>query len=173
MPYEILNKKFRAAQKFLDREVALITSVSNELTACVSKPSVTVDEVSGLLDGISKKLTNMKRKVVCKEAHFFKRLTLPFPPPPPPPPPLPSHFKKLKAAECLDEEMESTKLCKARLDHLKSYASGEQMEVQKNIWRKARVDRMLVDHFLREGHYAAAIKLAESSKLEVVRVVVT
>lgn len=41
------------------------------------------------------------------------------------------------------------------------------MEVQKNVWRKARVDRMLVDHFLREGNYSAAIKLAESSKLEV------
>eukprot|EP00731_Ephydatia_muelleri_P020393 Em0013g120a len=132
VPYEILNKKFRASQKTLDREVALITNASNELTTCVSKPSATVEDVSGILDGISKKLTNMKRK----------------------------------AAECLDEELESTRLCRVRLDHLKSYASGEQAEVQKNVWRRARVDRMLVDHFLREGHYGAAIKLAESSKLE-------
>lgn len=77
-------------------------------------------------------------------------------------------FQPPQAAECLDEELESTRLCRVRLDHLKSYASGEQAEVQKNVWRRARVDRMLVDHFLREGHYGAAIKLAESSKLEVV-----
>ena len=71
MPYEILNKKFRASQKTLDREVALIANASNELTTCVSKPSVTVEDVSGILDGISKKLTNMKRKVVLQSPSFF------------------------------------------------------------------------------------------------------
>lgn len=37
----------------------------------------------------------------------------------------------------------------------------------KNAWRKTRVDRMLVDHFLRAGHYTAALRLAESSGIEV------
>ena len=63
--------------------------------------------------------------------------------------------------------MESSRLCKARVDHLKSFASGEQTEGMKNAWRKTRVDRMLVDHFLRAGHYNAALSLAESSGIEV------
>lgn len=44
---------------------------------------------------------------------------------------------------------------------------GEQTEGMKNAWKKTRVDRMLVDHFLRAGHYSAAIRLAESSGIEV------
>ena len=45
--------------------------------------------------------------------------------------------------------------------------AGEQTEGMKNAWKKTRVDRMLVDHFLRAGHYSAAIRLAESSGIEV------
>ena len=44
---------------------------------------------------------------------------------------------------------------------------GEQTEGMKNAWKKTRVDRMLVDHFLRAGHYSAALRLAESSGIEV------
>ena len=32
---------------------------------------------------------------------------------------------KRKAEECVEEELECTRLCKVRLDHIKSYASGE------------------------------------------------
>lgn len=72
-----------------------------------------------------------------------------------------------QAEECVDEEAEGSLLCKARLDHLKCYASGEQTEGMKNAWRQTRVDRMLVDHFLRAGYYTAAQKLTESSGIEV------
>jgi len=34
-------------------------------------------------------------------------------------------------------------------------------------WRKKRLDRMLVDHFLRSGYYNTAIKLARHSGIEV------
>ena len=67
----------------------------------------------------------------------------------------------------MEQELECTRLCKVRLDHLKSYTSGEQTEGMGNAWRKTRVDRMLVDHFLRAGHYSAAIRLSESSGIEV------
>ena len=72
-----------------------------------------------------------------------------------------------QATECVDEEAECSLLCKARLDHLKSYASGEQTEGMKTAWRQTRVDRMLVDHFLRAGYYTAAHKLSQSSGIEV------
>ena len=37
----------------------------------------------------------------------------------------------------------------------------------KKAWQKTRVDRMLVDHILRAGHYSAAMSLAESSGINV------
>ena len=63
--------------------------------------------------------------------------------------------------------MEASRLCLARLDHLKSYASGEQFDGVKAAWKKVRIERMLVDHFLREGHYASAITLAKTCDIEV------
>ncbi|CAI8047840.1 E3 ubiquitin-protein transferase MAEA [Geodia barretti] len=70
---------------------------------------------------------------------------------------------KRKATECLDDEAKCSQLCRARLDHLKSYPSGEQTDGMKTAWRQVRVDRMLVDHFLRAGYYTSAYKLSESS----------
>ena len=67
----------------------------------------------------------------------------------------------------MEEEAECSLLCKARLDHLMSYAAGEQTEGMKTAWRQNRVDRMLVDHFLRAGYYTAAYKLSKSSGIEV------
>lgn len=63
--------------------------------------------------------------------------------------------------------MEASRLCLARVDHLKAYASGEQFDGVKMAWKKVRIERMLVDHFLREGHYATAITLAKSCDIEV------
>ena len=37
----------------------------------------------------------------------------------------------------------------------------------KRTWQKSRVDRMLVDHLLRTGNYAAAQQLSDSSGVEV------
>ena len=39
----------------------------------------------------------------------------------------------------------------------------------KTAWRQVRVDRMLVDHFLRAGYYTSAYKLSESSGITVRR----
>ena len=71
--------------------------------------------------------------------------------------------------ECLEEEAKYSQLCKARLDHLKSYAAGDQTDGMRAAWRQVRVDRMLVDHFLRAGYYSSAFKLSESSGITVSR----
>ena len=44
---------------------------------------------------------------------------------------------KRKAEENTEEELDSTRLCKARLDHLKSYASGTVTFVAKSKFRLA------------------------------------
>ncbi|XP_064383762.1 E3 ubiquitin-protein transferase MAEA-like [Halichondria panicea] len=73
---------------------------------------------------------------------------------------------KRKAEEAVKEEVECVQACKTRLEHLKAYASGDQSDVAKSVWAKSREDRILVDHLLRQGHYSAALRLAQSSGTE-------
>ncbi|KAE8286331.1 Macrophage erythroblast attacher [Larimichthys crocea] len=99
VPYETLNKRFRAAQKNIDRET-------------------------------SHKLSALKRK----------------------------------AAESIQAEDESAKLCKRRIEHLKEHSSDQPASV--NLWKKKRMDRMMVEHLLRCGYYNTAVKLARQSGIE-------
>ena len=64
MPYEILNKRFRAAQKTIDREVSHAVNNTSELEKCLQKPAVTAGEVATVLSGLEEKLTLLKRKVI-------------------------------------------------------------------------------------------------------------
>lgn len=62
VPYETLNKRFRAAQKNIDRETSHVTMVVAELEKTLSGwPAV--DSVVSLLDGVVEKLSVLKRKV--------------------------------------------------------------------------------------------------------------
>jgi macrophage erythroblast attacher len=62
VPYELLNKKFRAAQKNIDREVSRIQSAANELEKCLQR-SATLNELTQALDNVADKLMLLKRKV--------------------------------------------------------------------------------------------------------------
>ena len=42
----------------------------------------------------------------------------------------------------------------------------DQSTVQEKQWRKVRLDRMLVEYFLRQGFYSTALELARSSGIE-------
>ena len=55
-------------------------------------------------------------------------------------------------------------VCKRRLEHLKEHASGNAGAVAQ--WRRRRLDRMLVEYFLRRGYYGAATRLAHTSDLK-------
>lgn len=69
VPYEILNKKFRAAQKVIDREVSLVVSATNDLTNSLGTVPVKVGEITGFLDGVVQKLQSLKRKVTYNATH--------------------------------------------------------------------------------------------------------
>jgi len=71
----------------------------------------------------------------------------------------------LQAEENIQEEIDTAKVCKRRVDHLKE--NDTQISMMAAQWRKKRLDRMLVDHFLRSGYYNTAIKLAQHSGIEV------
>ncbi|GBP60980.1 Macrophage erythroblast attacher, partial [Eumeta japonica] len=76
---------------------------------------------------------------------------------------------KRKASEAINEEMQVACMCKRRLDHLKEHANSladnNSSQSTMNQWRKVRLDRMLVDYFLRNGYYDAAKKLADATDM--------
>ncbi|XP_077466291.1 E3 ubiquitin-protein transferase MAEA isoform X1 [Stigmatopora argus] len=129
VPYETLNKRFRAAQKNIDRETSHVTMVVAELEKTLSSLPV-AHSVASLLDGVVEKLNALKRK----------------------------------AAESIQAEDESAKLCKRRIEHLKEHSSDQPASV--NLWKKKRMDRMMVEHLLRCGYYNTAVKLARQSGIE-------
>lgn len=132
VPYEILNKKFRAAQKTIDREVSYVQSVANELEKTIAAPSTPpIGEVTRLLGGMFERLQALKRK----------------------------------AGESIGEELQVGHVCKRRIEHLKEHSGSvlNQSEATVNQWKKTRLDRMVIEYFLRKGYYSTAQKLAQAS----------
>lgn len=73
---------------------------------------------------------------------------------------------KRKADESMLDEQDAAQVCKKRLDHLKEMFELPYSAAAMNVWRKKRLDRMLVDHLLRDGHYETAARLTKQSGLE-------
>ncbi|KAK6622260.1 hypothetical protein RUM44_002067 [Polyplax serrata] len=130
VPYELLNKKFRAAQKTLDREVSHVQAAALDLEKGLQDETVGAGEISRLLGGMVERLQVFKRK----------------------------------AEESISEELQAGYVCKRRLEHLKE-AVGDTNSATVAQWRRARLDRMLVEYFLRQGYYGSATCLAHSSQL--------
>ncbi|XP_049880767.1 E3 ubiquitin-protein transferase MAEA [Pectinophora gossypiella] len=137
VPYEVFNKRYRNAQRVLDVESRQVASISAEVEAATKKPVISTGEIDSLLGGMVEKLNSMKRK----------------------------------ASEAINEELQAAYVCKKRLEHLKEQASAlsepntPQTRTTLNQWRKVRLDRMLVDYFLRNGYYDSANKLADARGL--------
>lgn len=93
---------------------------------------------------------------------------------------------KRKAEESIFEELGAAYVCKRRLDHLKEFAAGPPAAATTTdvvatsgsspnnanatssagpAWRRRRLDRMLVEYFLRKGYYGTATRLANTSDL--------
>lgn len=131
VPYEILNKKFRSAQKVLDREVSHVTASLSDVEKMLGGP---VDRVS-----ITQQLDNIKEQLV---------------------------QLKSKGGESLIDETRIAEVTKKRADHLRGGCVEGETVTQEKQWRKVRLDRMLVEYFLRQGFYTTAIDLATSSGIE-------
>lgn len=136
VPYEILNKKFRTAQKTLDREVSHVQQVAVEIERNITENNVKTKDITKLLGGMVEKLQVLKRK----------------------------------AEESISEELQATNVCKRRIEHLKEHATltstGTVSQGVLNQWRHKRLERMIVEYFLRNGYYNAAINLAEKSNIK-------
>lgn len=130
MPYEILNKKFRIAQKTLDREYNHFQNATSELEKGLESNG-NAGELTRLLSGVVEKLQVLKRK----------------------------------SEESITEELSAGYVCKRRLDHIKNFMPlpSPNLELQlaaTNQWKQTRLDRMLIEHFLRLGYYESAEQLA-------------
>jgi hypothetical protein len=64
VPYEVLNKKFRAGQKTVDREVSHVQNSIQELEKSLFRSPVQVDQICSLIGVTVEKLQTMKRKVL-------------------------------------------------------------------------------------------------------------
>ena len=71
----------------------------------------------------------------------------------------------MQADESILDEMQAAHVCKRRIEHLKENETLSPAVA--NQWQKKRLDRMLVEYFLRSGYYTSAIKLAHQSGIEV------
>ncbi|XP_041985184.1 E3 ubiquitin-protein transferase MAEA [Aricia agestis] len=136
VPYEVFNKKYRNAQRVLDVEARHVSSSADSVDSAAKKGS-TAKEIDALLGGMVEKLTTMKRK----------------------------------ASEAITEEVQAAFVCKKRLEHLKEQAealadpNSPQVKTTMNQFRKVRLDRMIVDYFLRNGYYDSAARLADARGL--------
>ena len=70
-----------------------------------------------------------------------------------------------RSKECVSDELVAADALKRRIEHLKNgtIPSTPASEAQ---WKKTRVDRMLVEHFLRVGYYDTAVSLAKHFDIE-------
>ncbi|XP_046438766.1 E3 ubiquitin-protein transferase MAEA-like [Daphnia pulex] len=133
VPYEVLNKKFRAGQKTVDREVSHVQNSITELEKSLFRTPVQVDQICSLLGATVDKLQTMKRKV----------------------------------EEAISDELDAAQNCKRRVEHLKLGAVGiiptTDSSITYSLWKKTRVERYLVEHLLRAGHYNTAQKMVEQN----------
>ncbi|KAF0291995.1 Macrophage erythroblast attacher [Amphibalanus amphitrite] len=69
-----------------------------------------------------------------------------------------------ESEESICDELQSAELCRRRLQHLMEY--GSQSAGLLSQWKRQRLDRLLVDHFVRCGFYELAVNLARHSQIE-------
>lgn len=72
---------------------------------------------------------------------------------------------KRKAEESISDELSAVQACKRRLDHVRQSIvyvtpTPDLQQAYLNQWKQIRLDRMIVEHFLRLGYYDSAERLA-------------
>jgi len=128
VPYEVLNKRFRATQKVFDREASHVQASAADLERVVKESGASLDQIPSLLNQLEERLTGMRDKI----------------------------------DESVQEELDTVSSCKARVDHLMDgFRGGGNTD-----WKKTRLNRMLVEHFLRSGYYDSAVTLARTTGIE-------
>lgn len=83
---------------------------------------------------------------------------------------------KRKAEDSIQEELQAADNVRKRVQHLHSFMKDSEATIQtgdedglnavQKAWKKSRLNRMLIDHLLREGMYDTARKLSEDLRIK-------
>jgi macrophage erythroblast attacher len=141
VPYETLNKQYRNVQKAIDRDCSSL-----------SQSILSVEKFFKSVNADPTALIN-KTDIINSFNGVIEKLKA-----------IKQHSQELR-----NDEKDLMTLIKKRLDHLKDYNSSN-LIVNKNF-KRLRVDRMLIDHFLRVGYYETAKMLAQKSEIEVILII--
>lgn len=135
VPYESLNRAFRTSQKLIEKEMANVVTNYTDLV----KKSTTSAGLSGTaaVSGIDGIIARLHK------------------------------LKRKLAEDLLAQEEQCIQRTKARLDHLQQYQNAKLYGAPETllIWNKTRLDRVIIDHLLREGHFETANKFAADSNI--------
>ncbi len=141
VPYENLNKRFRSAQKVIEREMTHVMSAVDAAEKVVSAPTGGEDANPEAEAAAAAAAATQLDAALARLESFQSR-----------------------SNEAVKAEMDAAANCKHRLEHLRGGVDAGQDAASnpaaQAVWRKTRVDRMLVEHFLRSGFYNSAIRWA-------------
>jgi macrophage erythroblast attacher len=140
VPYEVLNKQYRNVQKSIDRDCSAIT-----------QSILSVDKLVKAANA-SSELTLNRSDLLNSFSSFIDKL----------------RSIKKRSAEFKHEERGFTDTIRKRIDHLKQHECCGSGQLAVKSFKKIRVERMLVDYFLRQSLYDTAQLLAQKSSIEVV-----
>ncbi|XP_053962873.1 E3 ubiquitin-protein transferase MAEA [Anastrepha obliqua] len=139
VPYEVLNKKFRSAQKNLDRELDQIQNVSRDAEKILNRNNAlpTVFEVSKLVGNVVQRLQILKRKA--EE----------------------SLLDELNAGLVCKRKLQHLRIVAPPDSHI----SLDAWQASMDQWKRIRMDRIVIEHLLRRGFYETAECLARKSDI--------
>eukprot|EP00116_Pleurobrachia_bachei_P005281 sb/3465543/ len=126
VPYDVLNKKFRHAQKIIDREISQLNSLISNIERL---PSPELEEQA--IKSLREKLGSFKKRYL----------------------------------DCLSKEGGYANKCSERLDYLQEYIDESDAKIE-SLWKKKRLNRILVDYFLRNSNYETAVQLVKATGIE-------
>ncbi|VDM38525.1 unnamed protein product [Toxocara canis] len=151
VPYELLNKRFRTAQKSIDRHNFRVREAANELSK-----QIEAEKVNDIITVAPQTQTMMERldalqesfsQVVADEMSMAKLLQ--------------SRINYLK-------EVKSVRLpCSIAKNGSSCFKANTDDAWKRETWKQQRINRLIIDHLLRSGYFETAQKLAEQSDVEV------
>lgn len=135
VPYEILNKRFRSAQKIIDREVDQVMNVSRQVEKALDaeQPPI-LSDVAKLMGNVAQKLQVLKRKAD------------------------ESINDELSVTQICKRKLHHLKGIMPR-------CSGDMFPGTVDQWKRIRIDRLVIEHLLRMGYYQTAEELATRTEV--------
>lgn len=136
VPYESLNKQYRNVQKSIDRDCSSLSQAMSQVDK--ASKSASSDQSINRSDLINS-MTNLVEKL---------------------------RLIKKRSNDLRDDEKDLLELIKKRVNNLKEHESCTQNQLVNKNYRKLRLDRILIDYFLRNGFYNTAQLLASKNDLQ-------